>query len=214
MTFKVKTLDAGRRRPVRFAMASTPGLMALAPGVSPSMLQSGAIVSFTVGPLGRRSGGRQNMFAGALELPDAVRAQPNAARNTFHELLRDLAKGRDSVQIIRLGLPAAVLKDTAAYFEVSLQRVRGIARLPETTAHTLIKRGALLDPASSERIWRLADIALMATEVFENESDAKIWLRAPNRTFPEGAPIDYLDTEPGAAMVRQVLNAIATGGAA
>jgi uncharacterized protein (DUF2384 family) len=59
----------------------------------------------------------------------------------------------------------------------------------------------------------LLDIAAMAEGVFEGEEAAKQWLCAPNRAFSGDAPIDYLDTEPGAKAVRQVLNAIATGGA-
>jgi uncharacterized protein (DUF2384 family) len=52
----------------------------------------------------------------------------------------------------------------------------------------------------------------MASKVFGDDEAAKTWLRTPNLTFQDGAPMDYLDTEPGAIAVRQVLNAIATGG--
>ena len=38
------------------------------------------------------------------------------------------------------------------------------------------------------------------------------WMRQPNRAFDGTAPLDLMDTEPGAVAVRQVLNAIATGG--
>jgi putative toxin-antitoxin system antitoxin component (TIGR02293 family) len=93
-------------------------------------------------------------------------------------------------------------------------RIRVIVRLPETTAHMLVKRGAKLDSAVSARIWRLADVMAMAQTIFEDAEAAKTWLRTPNRTFQNAAPIDYLDTEPGAMAVRQVLNAIGTGGVA
>ncbi|KQQ36291.1 hypothetical protein ASF61_08940 [Duganella sp. Leaf126] len=106
-----------------------------------------------------------------------------------------------------------MIKDAGIYFDVPAQRIRHITRLPETTAHTLVKRGALMDAAASERIWRLADIMGLAHQVFADEDAAKAWLRTPNLTFEDAAPMDYLDTEPGAMAVRQVLNAIATGGA-
>jgi len=54
----------------------------------------------------------------------------------------------------------------------------------------------------------------MARNVFEDVDVAKTWLRTPSRAFHDVAPMDYLDTEPGAISVRQALNAIATGGAA
>ena len=71
-----------------------------------------------------------------------------------------------------------------------------------------------MDTAASERLWRLADLMTMARDVFEDEEAAKTWLRTPNRAFRDAAPMEYLDTEPGAMAVRQVLNAIATGGVA
>jgi uncharacterized protein (DUF2384 family) len=39
-------------------------------------------------------------------------------------------------------------------------------------------------------------------------------MRQPNRALGNTAPLDLMDTEPGAVSVRQVLNAIATGGVA
>lgn len=136
-----------------------------------------------------------------------------SARNQFAQLRIDLRNGRDPVAAIRGGLDAALLKAAGDYFDLPAARIRAIMRVPDSTAHRLIKNQALLDSSASERLWRLADVAAMAEEVFEGEEAAKQWLRAPNRTFSGNAPIDYLDTEPGAKAVRQVLNAIATGGA-
>jgi putative toxin-antitoxin system antitoxin component (TIGR02293 family) len=139
----------------------------------------------------------------------------DATENAFVKLLHELASDRArAIAAIRAGFPAVVIKDASAYFEIPATRIRSIVRLPETTAHTLLKRGANLDAAVSERIWRLADLLAMARDVFEDDKAAKEWLRAPNRTFGDTAPMDYLDTEPGAMSVRQVLNAIATGSAA
>lgn len=150
----------------------------------------------------------------------AAFAQPALAdgaeeRNGFADLLQELTSDRRrAIDAIREGFPASLLKDTSVYFKVPANRIRSIVRLPETTAHALIKRGANMDAAASERIWRLADLVAMAQNVFEDEDAAKAWLRTPNRAFRDVAPMDYLDTEPGAMSVRQVLNAIATGGAA
>lgn len=135
--------------------------------------------------------------------------------NSFEALMLKLVADRHrAIEAIREGFPASVIKDAGAYFNVPSNRIRGIVRLPETTAHTLVKRGANIDAAASERIWRLADLATMAQEIFEDEEAAKIWLRTPNRAFRDLAPMDYLDTEPGAMAVRQVLNAIGSGGVA
>lgn len=141
------------------------------------------------------------------------RLASKAAQNPFATLRRDLKAGRDPVEAIRTGFGADLLTAAGDYFEVPAARIRAITRVPDTTAHRLIKRHALLDSAASERLWRLADVAAMAEDVFEDETAAKQWLRSANQTFEGTAPIDCLDTEPGAKAVRQVLNAIATGGA-
>ncbi|MDL2354483.1 MAG: DUF2384 domain-containing protein [Pseudomonadota bacterium] len=141
----------------------------------------------------------------------ALLPQGNSFEALLHAVAADLPR---AIEAIRLGLPATVIKDTSAYFNVSTSRIRAIVRLPETTAHTLVKRGANIDAAASERIWRLADLLTMASDVFEDEEAAKTWLRMPNRAFGDLAPMEYLDTEPGAMAVRQVLNAIGTGGTA
>jgi putative toxin-antitoxin system antitoxin component (TIGR02293 family) len=54
----------------------------------------------------------------------------------------------------------------------------------------------------------------MAIDVFEDQDAAISWMRQPNVVLGDVAPLDLMDTEPGAVAVKQVLNAIATGGAA
>ena len=135
--------------------------------------------------------------------------------NAFAALVDHLPADRAAAMAaIRSGFPATLLKDASVYFDVPASRIRAVLRLPETTAATLVKRGASLDASVSERIWRLADLVHMARDVFEARAAATHWLRTPNRTFQGAAPMDYLDTEPGAMSVRQVLNAMATGGVA
>ncbi|SFU61957.1 antitoxin Xre/MbcA/ParS toxin-binding domain-containing protein [Pseudoduganella namucuonensis] len=146
---------------------------------------------------------------------EAVTAPAAEDDNAFAALMRQTADDRlGAMTAIREGFPASMLKEAGTYFEVPASRIRAVVRLPETTAHSLVKRGGNLDAAVSERLWRLADLMWMARDVFEDENAAKIWLRTPSLAFRSLAPMDYLDTEPGAMSVRQVLNAIATGGAA
>ncbi|NML62593.1 DUF2384 domain-containing protein [Massilia sp. RP-1-19] len=140
-------------------------------------------------------------------------AETVKANNAFAELVHELARDRqEAIAAIRAGFSASVLMDAGTYFNVPLKRIQAIVRLPEAAAHTLVKRGAPMDSVASEGLWRLADVTAMAEEVFDDAEAAKTWLRTTNRTFHDTAPMDYLDTEPGAMAVRQVLNAIACGG--
>ena len=66
---------------------------------------------------------------------------------------------------------------------------------------------------ASGGLGRRAEVMRMAVDGFDGTDAAKKWRTAPNRTFKNTEPIDYLETEPGAMTVRQVLYAIASGGA-
>lgn len=137
----------------------------------------------------------------------------NTAQNPFAALCNELIADRDPIEAIRTGFDPALLAAASDYFGVSVARIRAIMRMSDDSAYRLIKRHALLNSAASERLWRLADVTTMAEEIFVDTTAAKQWLRSPSRCFLGAAPIDYLDTEPGARVVRQVLNVIATGGA-
>jgi putative toxin-antitoxin system antitoxin component (TIGR02293 family) len=120
--------------------------------------------------------------------------------------------GFAAVQAIRDGYPAVMLKAASNFFGVTDARIQNIARVPASTASRLEKNAARIDAAATERVYRMGTVTRMAIEVFEDQAAAIDWMRQPNRAFDGTAPLDLMDTEPGAVAVRQVLNAIATGG--
>jgi len=70
------------------------------------------------------------------------RTASKAKQNPFAALRRDLEAGRDPVEAIRTGFDADMLTAAGDYFEVPAARIRAITRVPDTTAHRLIKRHA------------------------------------------------------------------------
>lgn len=122
--------------------------------------------------------------------------------------------GEPAIADIRAGFPVTVLQDTSKFFDLSLAQIRKIVGVPNTTAHNWTRQNANMDSAASERVWRMADVAVLAIDVFGGEEGAKLWLTTPNRLLQGSSPLEFLDTEPGAIAVRQILNAIATGGPA
>lgn len=122
--------------------------------------------------------------------------------------------GFAAVSVIREGYPARILKAASDFFGVSDARIQTIVRVPATTAHRLEKNQSKIDPAATERVYRMGTVTRMAIEVFEDRDSAVAWMRQPNRALGDVAPLDLMDTEPGAVSVRQVLNALATGGVA
>ena len=122
--------------------------------------------------------------------------------------------GLEAINAIREGFSSLILKAASSYFDVPDARIQNIAQVPASTASRLQKKEARIDPAASERVYRMGSVTRMAIEVFESETAAIDWMRQPNRALASAAPLELMDTEPGAVSVRQVLNAIATGGAA
>jgi putative toxin-antitoxin system antitoxin component (TIGR02293 family) len=133
----------------------------------------------------------------------------------FHEIVAGPPLiGLPAIRRIREGIGAEILRSASSFFDVSHLRIQQIAQVSGSTAARLEKANARIDPAATERVYRMAAVTRLAADVFENEGAAIAWMRQPNRGLGGNAPLDLMDTEPGAASVRLVLNAIATGGVA
>ncbi|GIZ53657.1 type II RES/Xre toxin-antitoxin system antitoxin [Noviherbaspirillum aridicola] len=148
----------------------------------------------------------------------ATGGRPDSAAKTvrqpekFDELVHGKPlMGTAAIEAIRRGYPAAIMKSASAFLGVSEARIQRVMHVSPSTASRLIKQKEAVDAAATERVLRISDVTRFAIEVFEDESAAKDWLRMPNESLGQNAPLDLLDTEPGAVTVRQVLNAIATG---
>jgi putative toxin-antitoxin system antitoxin component (TIGR02293 family) len=156
-----------------------------------------------------------NPGAGAAGKRPAPAGARRADGGTFNQIVTSAPLGGlAAVQSIRDGYPAAILKAASRFFGVTDARIQDIARVPASTANRLEKNAARIDAAATERVYRMGTVTRMAIDVFEDETAAIEWMRQPNRAFDDAAPLDLMDTEPGAIAVRQVLNAIATGGVA
>jgi putative toxin-antitoxin system antitoxin component (TIGR02293 family) len=165
-----------------------------------------ALARYVAKPRGRRG------FAPGV--PDEATPMAKEADN-FAELVSSApAGGSGAVEAIRAGFPAAMLKSAGRYFGVTDARMQGIVRVPATTAARLEKAGSRIDAAASERLFRMGMVTRMAIDLFGEQAAAIAWMRATNHALGDVAPLDLMDTEPGAATVRLVLNAIAGGGVA
>jgi putative toxin-antitoxin system antitoxin component (TIGR02293 family) len=117
------------------------------------------------------------------------------------------------IDAIRTGISAEVVDEMVRYFHVSKGDIFEILLTAPSTAHRLIKEKRLLDPAASERVVRVAEIARMAEETFGGHEAATRWLKTPNLALENATPLSMLDTEPGAGEIRRLLAAIDHGGA-
>ncbi|MFZ6748101.1 type II toxin-antitoxin system Xre/ParS family antitoxin [Undibacterium sp. Ren11W] len=132
----------------------------------------------------------------------------------FANIVEHGPRGFDAVQLIREGFPAKILKSVSGFFGETEARIQSIVRVPATTASRLEKAAAKIDSAATERVYRMGAVTRMAIEIFEDKDHAIAWMRQPNLALGNATPLELMDTEPGAVSVRQILNAIATGGVA
>lgn len=107
-----------------------------------------------------------------------------------------------------------MLKSASDFLGVPNTRIQRITQVTPSTASRLERAKSNFDQAASERVFRLAMVTRNAIDVFGNTATAIEWMRQPNHSLGGVAPLELMDTEPGADSVRLVLNAIATGGVA
>jgi putative toxin-antitoxin system antitoxin component (TIGR02293 family) len=74
------------------------------------------------------------------------------------------------------------------------------------------RREGRLATYESDRLYRLARIIALAKHYLGDGESAIRWLKRPNRALGGSAPLELIDTEPGARAVENVLGRIAYGG--
>lgn len=97
-------------------------------------------------------------------------------------------------------------------FGLSSTNIGRLLNLSLSTFERRRKDEKPLDSVASERLDRLAAIAILAEDVFEDKDEAARWLSAPNEALGGNSPVMLCETEIGAKQVRRVLNALEWGG--
>jgi putative toxin-antitoxin system antitoxin component (TIGR02293 family) len=105
---------------------------------------------------------------------------------------------------VREGLPYGSFESVRKALRVGareLAAVLGVA--PRTLARRKLDRH--LSAIESDRLYRIAHVAMVAEEVLGSPDRARAWLRRSNRALGGELPIGLLDTEIGARRVEDVL---------
>lgn len=109
------------------------------------------------------------------------------------------------------GLPVAAIENVkarAALTDAEMARLLGVG---EATLRRARASGAALDPATSDRLYRLSKVIAVALEVLESEHNALSWLRRPQPGLGGEVPLDRLVTQAGADEVETLLRRIDYG---
>ncbi|QLF94694.1 DUF2384 domain-containing protein [Pseudomonas sp. ABC1] len=126
------------------------------------------------------------------------------AQQTEHQRLHQISHGLDASWLVAV----------RSAFDMKAPALALLVNLSTSTLERRIKGNVALDPVASERIDRLAQIAVLAEEVFEDKAIATDWLASENDTLGGKTPLSLCETELGARQVRRVLHAIEWGGVA
>jgi len=99
-------------------------------------------------------------------------------------------------------------------FRLPTQSMVELLNLSSATYERRRKDARPLNAAASERLERIASVALLAAKVFEDETAAADWMSRPNPALDGATPVMHCETDIGARQVRRVLNALEWGGVA
>jgi putative toxin-antitoxin system antitoxin component (TIGR02293 family) len=126
----------------------------------------------------------------------------DAATSDFPELGAEEPTGL--VSAVREGIPAARFDALKELLGVSTERLTDVVGISPSTLSRRRKRGRF-DKDESERILRIARIALRAVGVLGGPENARKWLTEPARALGGEKPLKFADTEPGAREVERLL---------
>lgn len=118
----------------------------------------------------------------------------------------------DRIKLIKSGFAIEMADATKQTFRLTSQSMGALLNLSVATFERRRKDAKPLDAVASERLDRIATIALMAEEVFEDPAAASEWMSTPNPALGGNTPIMHCETSIGARQVRRILNALEWGG--
>lgn len=112
---------------------------------------------------------------------------------------------------IRAGFPPTTVDSLSLSTGLTAVTLAGVLGLSVSTITRKKQNHRPLDPAHSDRAFRVARAFSFAEEVFGDQQKAQRWMHKPNRAMGGAVPVELLDTELGEDRVRQILKRIEWG---
>ncbi len=156
------------------------------------------------------------MHARNVSGTDAKKTPAKVKGASFWRLARGLSAKTEGqrMEVIREGMDSVWLIAISQTFRLTRPALASITNLSESTLDRRLKARSHLDSVASERLDRIAQVAVLAESVFEDEQVAANWMATSNDVLGGRTPLSLCDTELGARQVRRVLHAIEWGGVA
>ena len=106
------------------------------------------------------------------------------------------------------GLEFDAVESVKAHLGLTDSEVARLLGIGEATLRRGRASGAALDPATSDRLYRLAKMLAVAEEVLESAENGAAWMRRPQPGLGGRVPLDMLVTQAGAEQVETLLRRI------
>jgi putative toxin-antitoxin system antitoxin component (TIGR02293 family) len=135
-------------------------------------------------------------------------AQVLGGRKTFGA--RSPRTASDWHGLIQSGVPARaafLMKDLLGLRHEELARLLGLS----ARSLTRLATARVLDPVVGDRLYRLARLYALASDVLELEAAAARWLRSPQRALSGRIPLDLAATDAGTRDVELLLGRMEHG---
>jgi putative toxin-antitoxin system antitoxin component (TIGR02293 family) len=121
-------------------------------------------------------------------------------------------RGRELTQILREGLPVAVLDSIHTWSEMSKADILRVTGINERNIARRKSAGRPLTPDESERIARLVRVMDSAVELFAGDKTAAYhWLSHPVKGLGNISPLALVTTESGALEVMDFIGRLEHG---
>lgn len=128
--------------------------------------------------------------------------------SSFPELTAD--EPTELVATVREGLPTERFDALRELLDVSSGTLAEVVGITPSTLSRRRKHGTF-NKDESERLLRVARLALRAIDVLDGLDNARKWLTEPARALGGEPPLNFADTEPGAREVERLLTRLDHG---
>ena len=108
------------------------------------------------------------------------------------------------------GLPVTSLEEVRQVLDLSKREFADVIQISERTL-TRRRKESVLPSDESDRVYRIARLVELATEVLGNEDDARQWMKESNVALGNQTPLEFSKSDPGAELVEQLLGRIDQG---
>ncbi|MBV6274205.1 DUF2384 domain-containing protein [Alcaligenaceae bacterium CGII-47] len=151
-----------------------------------------------------------------IDRPPTATSRTRSPGNDFWKIAHVLGgmSESDRIKRIKAGFSVDVADAAKQAFQMTNQGLGELLNVSVATYERRRRDSKPLDAAASERLDRIATVALLAEDVFEDKHAASEWMSSPNAALGGRIPVMHCETAIGAQQVRRIIHALEWGGVA